>query len=236
MSSKRAFILMIAGSFLAILVFEYSGIDLAIQDHFYDFQAHTWLVDQHAPVPRFFFYNFPKILLVIYGVSLLIMGTASGRFRKSWFLPKRTALYLLCSLSVIPIMIGIGKSQSWVYCPSEITRYGGPGQYRRVFDSLPKNVAYKDRGRCFPAGHASGGAALISLYFAARTRRQQRLALLVPLFFGGAMAVYQMLKGAHYMSHTAVTFIVAWGISLMLANSFALPRPKKNAFVNGPVV
>ena len=226
MTSKRAFIVTIACSLLAIFVFEYSGIDLAIQDHFYNFEAHEWLVDQHAPVPRFFFYNLPKLLLVVYGVTLLVMGTAAQRFRKPWFLPKRTALYLLCSLSIIPVMIGIGKSQSWVYCPSEITRYGGPGQYRRVFDRFPTDVAYKERGRCFPAGHASGGAALISLYFAARTRRQKNLALLAPLFFGGAMAFYQMLKGAHYMSHTAVTFIVAWGISLMLANAFGVHRPK----------
>ena len=122
-------------------------------------------------------------------------------------------------------MIGIGKSQSWVYCPSEIIRYGGTAHYRRVFDPIPGDVAFKQRGRCFPAGHASGGCALISLYFAARTRKQKRLALLAPAVFGGAMSLYQMLKGAHYMSHTVVTMIVAWGISIMLANAFGLNRP-----------
>src|SRR6267154_6559479 len=164
MTSKRAFVCTIASALLSILACEYSGLDLLVQDHFFNFQTKQWLVDQHAPVPRFFFYNFPKILLIIYGAALLVMGIASARFRKTWFLPKRTALYLLCSLAVIPIMIGIGKSQSWVYCPSQIIRYGGDAHYRRVFDHIPDDVHYKDRGRCFPAGHASGGFALISLY------------------------------------------------------------------------
>ena len=225
MTSKRAFVCMIVAAIVSIVACEYSGLDLVIQDCFFNFQSGKWVVDQYAPVPRFFFYNFPKILLFIYGVVLLFMATASARFRKTWFLPKRTALYLLCSLAVIPVMIGIGKSQSWVYCPNEIIRYGGLSHYRRVFDRIPEDVPFKDRGRCFPAGHPSGGFALISLYFAARTRAQKQRALLAPLVVGGTMALYQMFKGAHYLSHAVVTIIVAWGISVMLANAFGLRKP-----------
>ena len=48
----------------------------------------------------------------------------------------------------------------------------------------------------------------------ARTSRGQKLGVALALAAGGAMGMYQMAKGAHYLSHTLVTMLVAWWIFL----------------------
>ena len=70
-------------------------------------------------------------------------------------------------------------------------------------------------GGCFPAGHASGGFALLGLVAARGTRRWRNGILALGLGLGWWMGGYQMLKGAHYLSHTLTTMIVAWLVVLL---------------------
>ena len=70
------------------------------------------------------------------------------------------------------------------------------------------------RGRGFPAGHASGGFALVALAGLAATRRSRRIALAIGLALGTMMGIYQMLKGAHYLSHTLITALFCWIVFL----------------------
>ena len=54
----------------------------------------------------------------------------------------------------------------------------------------------------------------VGLVGLARTSRQQKLGVALALAIGGAMGLYQMAKGAHYLSHTLVTMLVAWWVFL----------------------
>ena len=205
-----------------MLLFETTPLDIIVQDWFFDFNTSTWLVDRHAPMPRFFFYNFPKGLLVIFGGCLLLnlLGpTVLGRY---CLLSRKKALFLLLSLGIVPALMALGKNATGVYCPSQIIRYGGDHAYLHVLESIQLVAVSTKKGCCFPAGHASGGFALMSLYFWADSRAKQRLGLMTGLVLGWTMGLYQMFKGAHYLSHTLYTMATASLIIIILASLFRL--------------
>ena len=199
-----------------LALFEFTPLDLALQDRFYNFASHRWLVDGTAPLPRALFYTAPKIALIAFAIALLVAILIPARPSILPLTPDRRALaVVLLTLISGPILIGIGKAVTNIFCPSEITRYGGDVAYMRVFDRYPPGQRPARRGRGFPAGHASGGFALLSLAGLARTRRGQWIGAGIGLALGGIMGVYQMLKGAHYLSHTVVTALISWLLFLL---------------------
>ena len=198
-------------------LFELTPLDLWVQDHLYDFDNHQWLVDAKAKTPRLFFYNLPKALLFFFGFSLLVIcgvrGSVRDKILKSRF--RRVELWVVfLTMLTAPILISTSKATTNVFCPKDIRRYGGEMPYVRVCESYPENDHPKKRGRGFPAGHASGGFALLSLAGLARTRRGMAVGIAIGIGMGGMMGIYQMLKGAHYLSHTLITAIFCWVIFL----------------------
>jgi membrane-associated PAP2 superfamily phosphatase len=109
-----------------------------------------------------------------------------------------------------------------MFCPYELTRYGGDVPYVKLFERFPDDARPERRGVCFPAGHASGGFALLALSGLAATRRGRLLGIAIGLAVGPWMGIYQMLKGAHYLSHTLITLVLMW--LLFLACRAALER------------
>lgn len=197
----------------AFLLFEFTPLDLAVQDYLYDFEKARWLVDARDATGRVAFYTGPKVAIIILGVALLVLalGPASWRNRLGLAGPARRNLYVaILTLGSVPAFVGMLKSTTNVFCPSETRAYGGDVPYVRVLECYPANDRPARRGRCFPAGHASGGFALLGLAGLARTSRARWLAVLLGLGVGGTMGLYQMAKGAHYLSHTVVTALIAW--------------------------
>ncbi len=60
-------------------LFEFSGVDLWIQDHLYSFSNRQWLIDANDPIPRLLFYTGPKILIWIIALALLAVAIFHGR-------------------------------------------------------------------------------------------------------------------------------------------------------------
>jgi len=205
-----------------VLLFEITPLDIIVQDWFFDFNSGRWLVDKHAPVPRFFFYNFPKGILIAFGVYLLLNLLGPTVLGGYCLLSRKKALFLLLCLGIVPALMALGKNTTGVYCPSQIIRYGGDHIYAHVLEAIQSAIVSTRKGCCFPAGHASGGFALMSLYFWADSRAKQRLGLMTGLVLGWTMGLYQMFKGAHYLSHTLFTMAAAWLIIIILARLFRL--------------
>ena len=194
-------------------VFELTPLDLFIQDRLYDFAAQRWLVDSEDAGPRLAFYTGPKALIILGGIALIVVAAGPERWRQALHIPspsRRNVAVAVLTLGSVPALIGQLKAATNVFCPSEIRRYGGDVCFVRVLERFPESDRPARRGRCFPAGHASGGFALIGLLGLARTRCQRALAISVSFGAGGAMGFYQMAKGAHYLSHTVITAIIAW--------------------------
>ncbi|WP_386820580.1 response regulator [Luteolibacter algae] len=203
-------------SCLIFLLLEISGVDIWVQDHFYNFQSKTWLVDAHAAVPRLLFYNGPKVAIWLFGLSVLgaamLHKKVIARFPR--FPLRRDLWVVIGTLVSAPALVALGKATTNTFTPSQIYRYGGSVPYVKVIGHYPSHDHPVQRGRAFPAGHASGGFALLSLAGLATTRRGRIIGTTIGLLMGSVMGIYQMLKGAHYLSHTLVTAMFCWIVFL----------------------
>ncbi len=200
-----------------LLLAEFTGLDLWVQDRFYNFETHTWLVDAKAFWPRLFFYTGPKAVLIALGMGALVLALGRTRWRKALSRPpvrRRDLLVMVAVLVSGPALVALCKMTTNVFCPFEVRRYGGDVPYVGVCSSYPAGDQPARQGRGFPAGHASGGFALLSLAGLARTPRWRTRGLLAGLAAGGLMGGYQMLKGAHYLSHTLITLALTWLVFL----------------------
>jgi membrane-associated PAP2 superfamily phosphatase len=195
---------------LMLVLFEVVPIDLWLQDRFFDFEAGTWLVDRDAPAGRAVFYTGPKHALVALGIGLMLLLAGPEAWRRRVGMVRRDLAIAVLALAFVPTLIGTAKSWTNVFCPSEIRRYGGDAPYVKLLERHPTGDQPARRGRCFPAGHASGGFALFGLAWLRRSRRWRTGSIALALGLGWTMGLYQMFKGAHFLSHTVTTMLVAW--------------------------
>jgi membrane-associated PAP2 superfamily phosphatase len=127
----------------------------------------------------------------------------------------------------VPLLIGQLKDVTNVFCPRQNRRYGGDVPYVRVFERYPEGDRPARRGKCFPAGHASGGFALIGLLWLRRSRWWRAGAIAAAMLVGWAMGTYQMLNGSHFLSHTITTMFIA--VILTLLWRLLLPAADRHA-------
>lgn len=222
----------------ALALFQFTNLDIKVQDQIFDFANHRWPISKQDALPRVLLYSGPKIGLGIVAGVLLVWLLVPVRWRppvlRNWELPwaRRHIWFVLFCVAIIPATVGFMKSRSDLYCPWAIDRYGGDRPHLRFFDLLPADYP-PDCGRCFPAGHASGGFALVGLYYLSDSRRGRWIGLAIGMTAGWVMGMYQMLKGAHFLSHTVATMLIALAIAQVLAWVMKLncPRETKEAKV-----
>ncbi len=219
-SNTKSLLIFTAIFLVIFLIFEFSPTDIIIQDAFYDFANKHWIVDRDSWWPRFFFYNGIKVVIAAAGLSFLAFFIYS--FKNPRFLQWRMKfLYLFLCLAIIPATISSMKSVTNTYCPWDITRYGGDQPYVKAIESYPQGFTQKSKAECFPSGHASGGFALFALCFIARKRKTFLVFMLLALAFGWTMGLYQMLKGAHYLTHNLATMFLSWIMCMTIYLPFA---------------
>ncbi len=200
-----------------IIVFEISPLDLWLQDHFYD-PPSGWLIDSKEPVLRLLFYSGPKRLLYLFGVLLIAACLGPAGIRKR-LIPDETKardwIVVLATLVSAPLLISTSKSMTHVFCPFELARYDGSHAYKPICERYTNEDRPSRFGRGFPAGHASGGFALLSLAGVGRSRKSRLVGFGIGITAGTLMGTYQMLKGAHFLSHTIVTALICWIVFLV---------------------
>jgi membrane-associated PAP2 superfamily phosphatase len=204
-------------------LFEFTDLDLKLQDHFYNFETKRWVVDEKEPVGRLIFYNGPKALIWVVALAVLTVAVGPVAWRKKLDVDRRGLWLAVLVIATVPALAGLGKKYTNIFCPSEIRRYGGDVAYAKLCDSYPAGDRPLRRGGCFPAGHASGGFALLGLIAVRRTRRWRNTVIALALGLGWIMGTYQMLKGAHYLSHTLTTMLVAWIVVLIWRRVLRVP-------------
>ncbi|MDH5523927.1 MAG: phosphatase PAP2 family protein [Desulfobulbaceae bacterium] len=196
-----------------IALFEMSDLDLALQLHLFDRQTGKWLIDAEEPGLRLIFYTGSKWLLITTGAALIFAWLTS--FSSKRLAPyRKTLLFLILCLAAVPVAVSASKNTTNIFCPSDLTIFGGNKPYIKLFE--PRDATIEDKGCCFPAGHASGGFSLLALYFLFRRSKDKLLGLGAGLTAGWLMGGYQMAKGAHFLSHTLVTMELAWLLILII--------------------
>lgn len=187
---------------------EQIAFDFYVQNFFF-VQGRGWLDSENMDFFRLACYKVPKKLIIIFGIFLILKAVFEKvkyqRINYHW-------LYVIVCLAIIPAFISGLKAVTHVYCPYQVQSYGG--FYH--FVPLWENNLDLARGRCFPAGHASGDFSLISLYFIAPSTKKRYLSLCLICVLGLMMAGYQMVNGRHFLSHTLtslwISITICWGL------------------------
>lgn len=129
---------------------------------------------------------------------------------RSW---RRPLGFLVLSIALGAGAVGLLKESTNVDCPWSLTEFGGTMPYVHLFADRPDSLP---PARCFPGGHSSSGFALLALYFPllGRRRRTARAVLATALLVGGAFALGQEARGAHFFSHDLWSAAIVWFASL----------------------
>jgi membrane-associated PAP2 superfamily phosphatase len=197
------------------LLFEYTDLDVILQSYFYNQPLNQWLIDKDNVVLDLLFYSGFKKGLITLAICLLI--SLVFFYKKPLIQHYRNGLIIvLVSLILVPAFIGELKSITNVPCPKQLQLFGGDYPYVRFLSSYPADFHQIKQAKCFPAGHASGAFALMSLFFLFKTKRNQRIGLSIGLILGWTTGNYKMFIGDHFFSHTLTTMLFAWLIILSI--------------------
>ena len=200
------------------------SIDTSIEDLFYNFQQHHFILDSDLQPYRFIFYDGIKKLLIIFALIVLFVLIKFWKSKKIKIY-KKGLIVILLSVVFIPLTVSFLKDITNMPCPEDELHYGGDYIKTAVWECYSDDFQLKnDRIKCWPAGHASGGFALMSLFFLFKRKRNRYIALGTSLVIAWSMGIYKMLIGDHFFSHTVITMVLAWFIILLivkLVNKFS---------------
>lgn len=154
-------------------------------------------------------------LNVVRPLPAAVFGSLSRGERLRWLL-----MTLACLLAV-PLL----KRYSATSCPWDLWAFGGLADHLSHWRFFTPDHG---PGHCFPSGHAVSAFAFLSGWFQLR-RAHPALArrwLIAVLTVGTLFGVAQMLRGAHFASHTLWS---AWLCFALCAVLSALGRPALEA-------
>ena len=200
---------------IILSLIHYTDFDLKFQSLFFNSAAKNWLNDRDDLFLKFFLYKLPKYIIITYGITLIFWGTKLYCCKQDIELQQKI-LFLVLSLIFTPLIVATLKHYSPIHFINFIKEFGGLNRHISPLEIFSREIFFSYTGKCFPAGHASGGFALISLYFVMPNIRLKLTALFTALMFGWVMGLYQIAKGAHYLSDTIVTLSIAYLVSISL--------------------
>ena len=187
-------------------------VDGGFQSLFWNGQA--WLVPHENALGRALAYDGPKAVIIFLAISLIGAAVFVRRVRMR-------ALYLLACLAVVSVVCTQLRAVSGMATPLELKAFGGTYDHLLLFQAKPAGYP----SHAFPAGHASGGFALLGLYWVLADRRWRGLAL--GLGMGCWMGFYQVARGEHFLSHTLATAALAWLLCAGLALAMKGPLTRE---------
>lgn len=147
-----------------------------------------------------FLYRFPKFILaacMLYWLCMLVLNNKC----KNMVLSYGAAL-----VYAVVLIMGVAKLK-WltdVSCPWDHVLYGGILDPKTWLNHGGPFQYYE----CFPAGHATCGFAFLGWCFSVNKKYYPAFFVL-GVFLGCMLGFYQMLRGAHYLSHTITTLFLA---------------------------
>lgn len=209
---------------ITVVFFGVSGTDIWVQNHFYNPITQQWLIDHDEPVLKFIFYDGIKRLIIIVDVVILITLIIGWKM-PSLALYRKGLVIVLLSGIFVPVVVGSFKALTNLPCPKNLEIYGGNYPHTCVWEKYPKSFCQKGKIKCWPAGHASGGFALLSLIYLFRTRKAKIIAGTSAMAIGWSMGTYKMLIGDHFLSHTFITMVMAWFIVSLIV--YLIERTQK---------
>ena len=227
-TNSRHLLLLFCALIATILFFETTSADVVVQRWLFDAEIDSWIIDRDQPWLRFIFYDGVKKLYfgIVIIFSVLIFSPSLARFglpvacAKSF--DQQTLKVILVSLILIPLFVNGLKAVTNVPCPKDLALFGGNYPHITLFRGYPPEFLQQGPIRCYPAGHASGGFALMALGFLGKTRKAQTTIASTACVLGWLVGFYKMGIGDHFLGHTAVTMLIAMIVILLVDRSLRL--------------
>jgi membrane-associated PAP2 superfamily phosphatase len=187
------------------------GLDFRLADALYAWRSRGWPMDD-GMLATSILHEGSRAFVGAVWVSLSAWLAWAWR-QPEWRGQRRAMACLLASVLVSTLLVSWLKSRTNMDCPWDLSRYGGMRDYVGLFETRPPRMP---DGRCFPAGHASGGYAWMALYFyllAVRPAWRLR-GLTMGIALGLVLGIAQQLRGAHFLSHDLWTAGLCWAVAV----------------------
>lgn len=198
------------------------GYNFFIADQIYQSQGETWALKE-SWILETVIHQGGRWLTGIMLLCVLTLFISSWHWRKTKAF-RGPAGVLLSSVILSLIAVSFFKSLTHIDCPWSFKRYGGELLSVSISDAL-----FGDgKGKCFPAGHASGGYAWIALYFffSEINASYRFIGLTIGLTLGILFGFAQQLRGAHFLLDDIWTLGICWYVSLSIHTIFFKPGAK----------
>lgn len=204
---------------LMAVVMEYSGFDLWWEARFYDAAARIWPWRDHWLFDQVIHSGGRQLNICL--AALWLGAFLTSALRPALKKYQKPLLFFLAATATGPLLVGALKHITHIYTPWDI--FSGSFPYIRLFDPVPDGLP---AGGAFPAGHASGGYAFVSLYFLLDALGFSRKwpGLAPGLILGAVFGIGQQVRGAHFPSHDLITLAICWYSPLLI---YSLFYPKK---------
>lgn len=211
---RRHAVLLAISATALLLVFETTRLDLLLASPLFDPASGDFPLRRHWLLTTVM-HEQVKQIATLCAIALLGLCGLGMRGRLAW-LPPRSARLAAAGMLLIPAATSALKQLTNRHCPWDVIEFGGFAPYIGLLE-LPSGAIAP--GACFPAGHASVGFLWLIWGVALRpaSPRAARIAGTLAAVFGLVLGVGQMLRGAHFLSHTLWSLWLAWAICIALA-------------------
>jgi membrane-associated PAP2 superfamily phosphatase len=195
---------------LFLLAWEFGGLDLPLARHFGNASGFYWR--DHWLTEGLLHGGAHAIAWII--LALLVAGV----WRPLPFnrpLSRRDHLLWIATTALCVVIILLIRRSSWTSCPWSLVEFGG---------GLAQYVPHWTLGRhdggpghCFPSGHASSAFSMLAGWYVLRDKSPSaaRILLVIIGVAGASLAWMQMMRGAHYLSHSLWTAWICWGTTAL---------------------
>jgi membrane-associated PAP2 superfamily phosphatase len=204
---------------------QHGPLDMALAGLFSDAATHSFAW-RHSVWLDVLGHQAARGLPILVGGVALAAALASFAFHdlRQW-----RALLLTLGATMIagPLLIGVLKTMTSQHCPADLQEFGGIVSHAADLAAPFWAASRESAGRCMPSGHAGGGYALLSLYFAGWAARRPSWrwhGLAIGIAAGLLFSVVRMMQGAHFASATVWSAAIDWTICALCFLPLIFPR------------
>ena len=196
---------------------QYGSVDMALARLFFDpaTQSFAW---RHSGVLDVLGHQAARLLPFLVAAFAIAAAVAGLRVRS--LRPWIPILFSIGAAMVVgPLAVNLLKGATAQHCPVAMQSFGGVVDYVANQGGPFWAGSAQNAGHCLPSGHAGGGYALLSLYFAgwAAGRPAWRWrGLAVGIAAGGLFSLVRMMQGSHFASATLWSAVVDWTVCAAL--------------------
>jgi membrane-associated PAP2 superfamily phosphatase len=154
-------------------------------------------------------------LVAALAVAAGLAGLAIGALRP--WMP--ILLTVAAAMLLGPLAVALLKNMTTQHCPADLQAFGGVVDYVAERNAPFWASSPASAGHCLPSGHASGGYALLALFFAGWSAGRPRWrwrGLAIGIATGLLFSIVRMMQGAQFASATLWSAVVDWTVCAAL--------------------